>query len=139
MSTEPAAPDFWALLQRPIRELSDDDLTTVAADIALALAASMSTDKIQPKHWWDRLQSSLVAASERSPSWPEWVSTAARKLQIDVLSPRSSSLSTWGERLRDRPDFTRFARFVARNAVYVIAVARGERERRKTPVQEETP
>lgn len=135
MGTEPDAPDCWdwTFLSRQVREFTDHDLTTTAADILLALMASASTDKVRPKDWWDRGQAALVAAAERSTSWPAFVSTACRKLQIETLRERSvSSLSTWGERMRDRADFARFSRFTARNAHYIVAVARQERERRRT-------
>lgn len=130
MSTDDTQDAYFEALKRPLREWSDMDLTDLAAQVALAMMQSASTDKVRPRDWWDRCQSAMEVAADRAESWPEFVSVAAAKLQVAALRASTANFLSTFERdhMREQPDFERFRAFTARNAVYVVAIARGMRE-----------
>lgn len=126
MSTSTATPPASA-------EPSDD--TALGEHIVATLDAALSSasvDVIGVAHWWDRATSALQAAAGAGDSWPRVCSTLARKLQIDVYQDRDArTLAQLGGRL-DPADLGRWCYLAQRDAVYLVAMCRIQRDDRRT-------
>lgn len=97
-----------------------------------AMLSSADVDTIGVTSWWDRAKTALETAAASSTSWPQCVSRAAKKLQIETLSPQSSqTIAELATVLDDPQTFAAWARLAARDAVYTVALVRAAREQRR--------
>ncbi len=94
-----------------------------------ALLDSASSDEIGPANWWPRATSALVTASGAS-TIGEAVTTAARKLQVDVAAPHADAELLAASDIIAQ-DYPAWAQLVDREAVYLIALTRVYRNARK--------
>lgn len=108
--------------------LTDEQLQQLAARFVLAMMSSASTSKIKPIDWWVRAQSALEAAAAMSDSLPQMASKMARKLQIEAPeSWTSREVKSVSSDLGE--EFERFRSLCEREAFFIIAMARVERDR----------
>lgn len=109
----------------------------VARDLVLAMMASASTDKIRAMDWWPRAKAALMNAAESESSWGGIVTRMARRLQIDMTTLATgkaiSSIEIPDGEVRE------FAALVRREAVYIVAAAQIERDRRRDAPTETDP
>lgn len=112
---------------------TQDELMDVGVAIALALSSSMDPERVSPKKWWERLQSAIKTSAERSYSWPQLTSAAAKSLQIEVLSRKTASVlcSTGRDHGLEGARFEALRTVLERDTHFIIALARAERDARK--------
>lgn len=111
--------------------MTDEGLTERAVRFLLTMLASASTEKIDPRDWWDRARSALETGAT-SDDWPRMVSRIGKKLQIDSLTEASSvSVSEIGADLADTYSFRRFRAICKRDALYITAMAQARRAEQK--------
>lgn len=112
---------------------TDDDLQALAEQFVDALLSSADVGTIGATHWWDRAKTALETGAASSTTWPQCVSRAARKLQIETLSGDSAkTIATMGTILTDPAAYTRWARLAARDAIYTVAIVRAQRDTCRT-------
>lgn len=104
-----------------------------------AVLASASTDTISPKHWWPRAAAALEGSAASASDWPQMVSKALRKLQIDVPSQSTSQvIATLRARMDDPAIFETYRAFCQRDAAYIVAIARAQRAHERAAAQADT-
>lgn len=112
---------------------TQEELMDVGVAITLALSSSMDPEVVSPKRWWARLQSAIQTSAERSYSWPQLTSAAAKSLQIGVLSRKTASVlcSTGRDHGLEGARFEALRTVLERDAHFIVALARAERDARK--------
>jgi len=104
-----------------------------AVELVLAMMRSASTDRINPKKWWTRAKSALETAAAKASDLSEMVSEMGRKLEIEVTTQATaSSICSLTARVTD---FEGFRRLCETQALYVVAIAQGEREKQREQMQ----
>lgn len=120
--------------------MTPDELDAITVDLIFALRDSL-TDVSRLDFWAGRATTAIETAAAGASSFPEAVTVAARKLQIDTLSNEPAKVVTrLAAQLGDR--YEQWASHVARNIVYIVAlanVARDARKPAKKPIQEGIP
>lgn len=104
-----------------------------AATIDLVFALRDSLTDAGPsrlEYWNGRASTAIETAAAGASTWGQAVTIAARKLQIDTLTPEAAQSVTKYQALIDA-DYEAWAGHVARNIVYIIALASVERDSRK--------
>lgn len=102
---------------------TSEELTWIAVDLCIAVSKSMSSDNIDPMHWWQRLKSALVQGASAAQNFKEMASIMARKLQIKVYSENSI---TWIRAIELKLvdySFNEFKTFCRKNAEYIVPMA----------------
>lgn len=113
------------------------DLTDVSVELVNALLDSADVGTIGVSNWWARAQTALETAAAGGESAAHAVTIAARKLQIDTLGKESAETVARVAPLIDA-DYPAWAETVAREAVYIVALARVARDERKQKRKQET-
>ncbi|MDU1580840.1 hypothetical protein [uncultured Cutibacterium sp.] len=103
------------------------DRTTV--DLIFALRSSL-TEVSLLDFWGGRVTTAISTAAAGSENAGQAITTACRKLQIETPSPRAAADMRRVAGTIDT-DYQGWASHVARNIVYIVALAMCERENRK--------
>jgi hypothetical protein len=106
-----------------------------------AILDSADVTQIGPKNWWDRARTALETGTATA-SFSETVAKTAAKLEIHgALQARSSATVHQLARDLSHPDvFGAWAELCRRDAVYIAALTRIERDQRKrTTVPQPSP
>ena len=112
--------------------LTPDQLDTLTIDIIFALRDSLTDAGPSRLDFWDsRAATALETAAAGAQDMREAVTIAARKLQIDSLGKEASQVvvkvaAAVGD------EFPAWADHVARNLIYVVALARVANDEKKT-------
>lgn len=104
-----------------------------AATIDLIFALRDSLTDAGPSRldfWAGRAASAVEAAAAGAATAGEAVTIAARKLQIETLTPFAAKAATQAAAVIDT-DIEAWAGHVARNIVYIVALANVDRDNRK--------
>lgn len=110
--------------------MTPDEQLRQAIDLVRAMMGSASSEKIRRIEWWSRAKSALETAAMSSDNYGSLVSTMGRKLQIDVTTiSTAQGLAAIG--LAVAGDFESWRRFLATEALYVVAIAQAESAERK--------
>lgn len=109
---------------------SDDEVLKLGTEFVLSVLSSVDTDRISPRDWWERAKTALETSAGCAESYSQMVSRAGAKLQVAALSATSGAELTRIERAIGL-EFERFRALCERDALYVVALARAERDRRK--------
>lgn len=107
------------------------DMTDATVDLLNALLDSADVQTIGVANWWPRAATALETAAAGGESAAHAVTIAARKLQIETLTRDASETVARVAPLIDA-DYPGWSETVAREAVYIVALARVSREERKT-------
>lgn len=121
-------------------EPDPSDLIAATVRWQSALLDSASTDIIGVSSWWDRAATALTTATASAATYAQAVSTACRKLQIDVLSEPSARTLAELEPIIG-PLLSQWCELASRDAVYITALTRVERTTKratKKAAREET-
>lgn len=117
--------------------LSESDLTTLGVALVLAMMRSASSDEIDPRDWWTRAKTALETAAAEASEWPALISAMGRELQIPSLQLDSiNSISLLGKQVG--PDFRRFRASLRRDALYLVAMARMQRQEEREAKKEKS-
>jgi len=97
------------------------------------MLASADPEVIGPRNWWDRARTALETGTT-TPSFSEAVSKTAQKLQITgALTARTSAtIHQLAQHLADPGVYGAWAELCTRDAVYITALTRVQRETTKT-------
>lgn len=111
--------------------LTADHLDDITVDLIFALRDSL-TDVSRLDFWAGRCTSAIQTAAAGASTFPEAVTIAARKLQIDVLTNDAAQAVT---RIAKQIDghMDEWVAHVGRNIVYIVALANVARDSRKKP------
>lgn len=116
------------------RQPTDHELFDHAVRFVDTMLDCRSAD-ISPRDMWARAQTALVTAVSCDRFWPDIVSEAARKLQTPeggIHGDGAAALAELGAVVAgDDQTLARWCELAARDAVYVCAVARMTRTRRR--------
>lgn len=119
--------------------MPDDDVVTQmerGKALVLAVMASASTERIDPRRWWERAKTALETGAAVSADFPEMVSVMARKLEIEVLSTASAErVNALAHELGE--DFEPFRRLCEDQALYAVAMAQAARAEEREDRQRE--
>ena len=107
--------------------MTPDDLDRVTIELIFALRDSL-TEVSRLDFWTGRATTAIETAAAGAESWPQAVTIAARKLQIDTLTNTAAAAVT---KASEGIDFQEWAAHIARNIVYIVALANVERDARK--------
>lgn len=107
-----------------------DDLDQATISLIFALRDSL-TDVSRLDFWTDRCRTAIETAAAGSETAAHAVTTAARKLQIATLTKDAGTAAVAAAQVIDA-DYQAWAGHVARNLVYIIALARIENDQKKT-------
>ena len=112
--------------------LTDEDLLDLATRTVLAVLKSADPEVIGRMNWWDRAKTALETAANSAESWSHMVSRMGGKLQItSPLAATAKEISSIGRHLKDEQIFERFRSLCQRDALYIVAIARMQREEAK--------
>lgn len=103
-----------------------------AIDLVLAMMRSASTNKIQPKRWWERARTALETAAATAGDFPEMVAVMGRKLEIDVT--RNETADVIARLTPELAMFEPFRRLCETQALYVVALAQSRREEQREEI-----
>lgn len=107
-----------------------DELDAVTVDLIFALRSSL-TDVSLIDFWGGRITTAITTAAAGSEDAGQAITTACRKLQIESPSTRcADDLKRIGQVID--ADYQAWASRIARNVIYIVALAMTEREERKT-------
>ena len=97
-----------------------------------AVLDSADAEKIGPKRWWDRARTALETGTATA-SFSEAVAKTAAKLEIDgALTAKSSrTIDQLARDLSDPARFEAWAELCRRDAVYIAALTRVQRDAAK--------
>jgi len=110
-----------------------DELDTATIDLIFALRDSLTDDGPSRADFWaGRAVTAIETAAAGADSAGQAITIAARKLQIETLTPSASEVALRAAEVIDR-DFQAWASHIARNSVYIAAVAYVARETRTKP------
>lgn len=115
--------------------LSEEELTILARDYVLAMLRSASTDRIPPREWWEQAKAALEIGAEE-PTLEGMTASFARRLQIESLTKHTASWICSHE-AQLRAEFPRFRAHCKRVAVYIVGMARIERDAQRNALKEE--
>jgi len=121
--------------------MPEPDLIDATIRWQSALLDSASTDVIGVASWWDRATTALTTAAASATTYPQAVSTACKKLQIDTLSEPSARILSELEKVIG-PRLAEWCETASRDAVYITAMTRVERTAKratKTTTTKTTP
>ena len=109
--------------------MTPETLDRVTVDLIFALRESL-TEVSRLDFWAGRATTAIETAAAGSENWEQAITTACRKLQIDTLNSESAETvvklsAVIGGNYED------WAAHVARNIVYIVALANVERDKRK--------
>ena len=111
--------------------LTDDDLDNATIDLIFALRDSLTTDGPSRLDFWSgRVTTALETAAAGSDNAGQAITTACRKLQIPTLTTDASRTAHKAAQVID-VDYQRWAEHIARNVIYIVALANVSREARK--------
>lgn len=108
--------------------MTPDQLDQITVDLIFALRDSL-TDVSRLDFWSGRATTALETAAAGAATWPEAVTIACRKLQIDTLT--NSAAATVTRLAGELADYEAWASHIARNVIYIVALANVAREARK--------
>lgn len=109
-----------------------DELDDCTVELIFILRDSLTDDGPDRLAFWtDRAGTALQASAAGSSTAAEAITAACRKLQVPGLDLDAAQRATRVAATIDR-DFQAWAEHVARNAVYVVALARVANDERKT-------
>lgn len=111
------------------KPLSDVELVLLCRDFLLSMMRSASTDRIPPREWWEQAKAALEIGAEE-PTWEEMVSAVARRLYIESFTKATSNWISSHEAVI-RENFQAFRRLCRRSAVYIVGMARVERDEQR--------
>lgn len=101
-----------------------------ATRLVLAMMGCASTERIDPRKWWERAKSALETGAAVAGSFSQMVSVMARKLEIDVTYPgHAEAIAALAAEVDD--DFDAFRRICEDQAVYAVAMAQAERQEQR--------
>lgn len=110
---------------------TDDELDAATIDLVFALRDSLTDDGPSRLEFWSgRAVSALETAAAGSDSAGQAITTACRKLQIPTLTPAAAEQAVKAAQVID-VDYQRWAAHIARNIVYIVALATVQRDARK--------
>lgn len=109
--------------------MTTTDLRRATVEWLSAVLDSAHVDTIGVSNWWDRATAALQTAATAS-SYGEAVSTAARKLQIDVYRDTSAATLARLETVIGA-DLPAWSEIVHAEAPYLVALVRIHRQARK--------
>lgn len=112
-------------------QLSAEALDHITIDLIFALRDSLSEDVSRLDFWQGRAATAVETGAAGGEAWPQAVTIAARKLQIPQLALEPSKTVAKLGAIVDG-HFSQWQGHVARNLVYIIALARVENTARKT-------
>lgn len=97
-----------------------------------AVLDSADAEKVGPKRWWDRARTALETGTATA-SFSEAASKTAAKLEIDgALTAKSSrTIDQLAQHLSDPAVFEAWAELCRRDAVYITALTRVQRDAAK--------
>lgn len=109
--------------------MNPETLDQITIDLIFALRDSLGVVS-RLDFWSGRATTAIETAAAGSESMPQAITSAARKLQIDVLTNDASQAAT---RIAAQIDghYEEWAAHVARNIVYIVALANVKRDARK--------
>ena len=116
----------------------DDTITQMERGkrLVLAVMASASTERIDPRRWWERAKTALETGAAVGADFPEMVSVMSRKLEIEVLT--TDSAERVDALARDiGEDFEAFRRLCEDQALYAVAMAQAARAEEREDRQRE--
>lgn len=109
--------------------MTDTELMTRAVALVLAMMRSASTDRVDPRKWWERAKTALETGAAVAGSFPELVSVMARKLEIEATTNATAdTVASLSVAVGGEDDFEAFRALCERDAVYVVAMAQAQRE-----------
>lgn len=118
--------------KQPAEPLTDTELTDLSIRFVLAMMKSADVEVISPKRWWERAKTALETAASQAESWQQMVSKAGAKLQIiSPLAETAKAISSIGNHLSTSENFERFRHLCQRDALYIVAMARANKEAAK--------
>lgn len=106
-----------------------DELDAATIDLIFALRDSL-TDVSRLDFWAGRATTALETAAAGSDTAGQAITTCCRKLQIGTLTAAASKTAAAAAAVIDR-DYQAWAEHVARNIVYIVALASVQRDARK--------
>ena len=110
--------------------LSPDQLDDLTVDLVFALRDSLTDEGPSRLDFWDgRVATAIETAAAGAQDMREAISIAARKLQIDTLTKDAAATAVRVANQID--DYQQWASHVARNLVYIIALARVANDTKK--------
>ena len=124
-----------------------DQLISWATAFLSAILDSADPERIGPKRWWDRARTALETGTATA-SFSEATAKTAAKLEIDgALTAKSSrTINRLAAPLSDPAVFGPWAELCRRDAVYITALTRVQRDaakaaakKTKTALIDETP
>ena len=109
--------------------LTNEQLDDITVDLIFALRDSLG-DVSRLDFWTGRATTAIETAAAGASTFPEAITVASRKLQIDTLGNEAAKTVT---RLADQlgDHYEQWASHVARNIVYIVALANVARNARK--------
>lgn len=108
-----------------------DQLDAATIDLVFALRDSLTDDGPSLIDFWsDRGATAIATAAAGSDSAGQAITTACRKLQIGALSAGAAPVARRAAEIIDA-DYAAWARHVDQSLVYIVALARLERDNRR--------
>lgn len=108
-----------------------DQLDAATIDLVFALRDSLTSDGPSLIDFWaDRATTAIATAAAGSDTAGQAITTACRKLQIDTLAANAAPVAHRAAQIIDA-DYQAWARHVDQALVYIVALARLERDSRK--------
>lgn len=109
---------------------TSEELDAITVDLIFALRSSL-TEVSLIDFWAGRITTAITTAAAGSEDAGQAITTACRKLQIESPSTRcADDLKRIGQVID--ADYQAWASHIARNVIYIVALAMTEREERKT-------
>ncbi len=97
-----------------------------ATRLVLAMMRSASTDRIDPRRWWERAKTALETGAAVASDFSEMISVMARKLERQVANNSTAGiLDVLAREIGD--DFESFRRLCEEQALYAVAMAQAQR------------
>lgn len=116
-----------------------DQLDAATIDLIFALRDSLTSDGPSLIDFWgDRATTAIATAAAGSDTAGQAITTACRKLQIDTLAANAAPVARRAAEIIDA-DYAAWARHVDQSLVYIVALARLERDNRKRGKKPTTP
>jgi hypothetical protein len=121
--------------------MTPETLDRLTIDLIFALRDSL-TDLSPIDFWSGRLKTALDTAAAGSSRAGEALTTAARKLQIDIITAKPAPVAVATCAAIDA-DYPAWASHISRNSTYIVALAYAERDlhsrARKDPSNDQQP
>lgn len=111
--------------------ITADELDAATIDVVFALRDSINDAEVSYLDFWaGRCATAIDTAAAGSDSFPQAVTTMCRKLQIGALTPGAAKEIARVSAVID-PVYEQWAEHIARNLIYIIALANTQRDARK--------